>query len=162
VYSPSTHTLTWSGVKTEIPTRATTGRGTLVLNNSSKRTTMRVRFEGKLERQRGRGNPQDFSSRIVLFSCTRFNEGCVRVKGMQEYTTTSLLAGYRIRADHGEEENCYVLPKLPEVEQDLLCGKKEVENKFSILQLEWYNEGYRYDGGGGGGGPEKLFLFTKP
>jgi len=42
------------------------------------------------------------------------------------------------------------------------CSKKDVEIKFAILQLEWYGEGYRYDGGGGGGGPEKLFLFTKP
>jgi hypothetical protein len=42
------------------------------------------------------------------------------------------------------------------------CGKKEVEIKFAILQLEWYGEGYHYDGGGGGGGPEKLFLFTRP
>jgi hypothetical protein len=41
------------------------------------------------------------------------------------------------------------------------CGKKEVEIKFAILQLEWYGEGYRYDGGGGGGGPDKLFLFTR-
>lgn len=41
------------------------------------------------------------------------------------------------------------------------CGKKEVEIKFAILQLEWYGEGYHYDGGGGGGGPEKLFLFTR-
>lgn len=42
------------------------------------------------------------------------------------------------------------------------CSKKDVEIKFAILQLEWYGEGYHYDGGGGGGGPEKLFLFTKP
>jgi hypothetical protein len=41
------------------------------------------------------------------------------------------------------------------------CGKKEVEIKFAILQLEWYGEGYHYGGGGGGGGPEKLFLFTR-
>lgn len=41
------------------------------------------------------------------------------------------------------------------------CGKKEVEIKFAILQLEWYGEGYRFDGGNGGGGPEKLFLFTR-
>jgi hypothetical protein len=41
------------------------------------------------------------------------------------------------------------------------CGKKEVEIKFAILQLEWYGEGYHYDGGNGGGGPERLFLFTK-
>ena|ERR1700675_167529 len=42
------------------------------------------------------------------------------------------------------------------------CGKREVEIKFAILQLEWYGEGYHYDGGGGGGGAEKLFLFTRP
>jgi hypothetical protein len=42
------------------------------------------------------------------------------------------------------------------------CGKKEVERKFAVLQLEWYDEGYQYDGGNGGGGTDKLFLFTRP
>jgi hypothetical protein len=41
------------------------------------------------------------------------------------------------------------------------CGKKEVEIKFAILQLEWYGEGYHYDGSSGGGGTERLFLFTR-
>jgi hypothetical protein len=40
------------------------------------------------------------------------------------------------------------------------CGKREVEIKFAVLQLEWYDEGYRYDGGSGGSS-EQLFLFTR-
>jgi hypothetical protein len=38
-------------------------------------------------------------------------------------------------------------------------GKAEVEKRFAILQLEWLNAGWRYDGGSGAG--NSLFLLTR-
>jgi hypothetical protein len=40
----------------------------------------------------------------------------------------------------------------------LYLGKDEVAKKFCPLQLEWYQEGWTFDGGNGDGG---LRLFTK-
>jgi hypothetical protein len=56
---PSTHIPAWLGVRTRIPARAISDRGTLVPNNSRRGTTMRVRFEERLERQLAGGNPRN-------------------------------------------------------------------------------------------------------
>ena len=68
MHSPSTHTPTWSGVRTKIRARAISDRGTLVLNNSRTGTTMRVRFEERRERQLAGGNPQDSPRASYAFS----------------------------------------------------------------------------------------------
>jgi hypothetical protein len=78
-------------------------------------------------------------------------DGTAAKRGIYIYAPTAGNSDYSLATfDNMQETGVYY------------CVKKEVELKFAILQLEWYGEGYRYDGGGGGGGPEKLFLFTKP
>lgn len=59
MYLPSTHILTWLGVRTKSRARAISDRDTLVLNNSRTGTTIRVRFEERRERQLAGGNPRN-------------------------------------------------------------------------------------------------------
>jgi uncharacterized membrane-anchored protein YhcB (DUF1043 family) len=83
-----------------------------------------------------------------VFSASYRKDGLGKKRGVFVYASTDASPNYSLVTfeDMKETGASY-------------CGKVDVEKKFAILQNEWLNDGWRWDGGGGSGG---LFLFTKP
>lgn len=83
-----------------------------------------------------------------VFSASYRKDGIGKKRGVFVYASTDGTPNYSLATFEDMKET-----------GAWYCGKVDVEKKFAILQNEWLNDGWRWDGGGGSGG---LFLFTKP
>jgi hypothetical protein len=84
-----------------------------------------------------------------LFSASYRKDGDSIKRGIYVYASTDGSAQYSMSAFEDLQK--------PE-SGSWSCGKVEVEKKFAVLQIEWLNAGWKYDGGGD---DNSLFLFTK-
>jgi hypothetical protein len=83
-----------------------------------------------------------------VFNSNYRKDGTSKKRGIYVYGSTDGSANYSLVTFEDMQE------------RDSWSGTKaDIEKKFAILQIEWLNAGWKYDGGGGG---NSLFLFTKP
>jgi len=85
-----------------------------------------------------------------VFAVSYRKDGTSTKRGVYIYQSTDGSPNYSLVAFEDLEKpqtTAWYLPKI------------EIEKRFAILQLEWLNSGWRYDGGSGSG---PLFLLTRP
>jgi hypothetical protein len=74
-------------------------------------------------------------------------DGSSKLRHIYVYASTDASPNYTIiTMEDQKETNSWYSSKL------------DIEKKFAVVQVEWADQGYRYDGGGGGG---NLNLFVR-
>jgi len=75
-----------------------------------------------------------------VFNAQYRKDGSPRLRHIYVYASMDASSNYTmvIMEDRQETSSWY-------------SSKLDIEKKFAVLQVEWADEGYRYDGGGGDG-----------